>query len=101
VLSRQASRRVAKEHALHEPCDDDAAADHASYSHLMEFREILERRRMVRAYDPTPVPHDTLERIAGTVRRAPSAGFSQGQRLVVVTAAERRKAIAEASGEEF
>jgi FMN reductase [NAD(P)H] len=67
----------------------------------MEFREILERRRMVRAYDPTPVPHDTLARIARTVRRAPSAGFSQGQRLVVVTDAARRKAIAEASGEEF
>ena len=56
---------------------------------------------MVRAYDPKPVPRDTLERIAGTVRRAPSAGFSQGQRLIVVTDAARRKAIAEASGEEF
>jgi FMN reductase [NAD(P)H] len=67
----------------------------------MEFRELLERRRMVRAYEAGPVPRETLERIAGTVRRAPSAGFSQGQRLIVVTDAARRKAIAEASGEEF
>jgi FMN reductase [NAD(P)H] len=67
----------------------------------MEFKEILRRRRMVRAYRPDSVPRETLERIVGTVRRAPSAGFSQGQRLVVVTDPELRKAIADASGEEF
>jgi nitroreductase len=49
---------------------------------------------MVRAYRPDPVPRDALERIVATVRRAPSAGFSQGQRLLVVTAAERRQEIA-------
>jgi FMN reductase [NAD(P)H] len=81
--------------------DDDAAADHTSYSDPVEFREILRRRRMVRAYEPTPVPRETLERIVGTVRRAPSAGFSQGQRLIVVTEAEQKQAIAEASGEAY
>ena len=39
---------------------------------------------MVRHYTGERVPHDVLERIAATVRRAPSAGFSQGQRLLVV-----------------
>jgi nitroreductase len=39
---------------------------------------------MVRHYTGDPVPRETLERIAATVRRAPSAGFSQGQRLLVV-----------------
>jgi len=67
----------------------------------MEFREILKRRRMVRAYQAKPVPHETLERIVGTIRRAPSAGFSQGQRLIVVTDPERRKALADAVAEEF
>jgi len=67
----------------------------------VEFREILKRRRMVRAYEPRPVPREVLERIAGTVRRAPSAGFSQGQRLIVVTEPETRKAIADATGEEY
>jgi nitroreductase len=67
----------------------------------MEFREILKRRRMVRAYEPRPVPRETLERIVGTIRRAPSAGFSQGQRLIVVTEPERRRAIADAVREEF
>jgi nitroreductase len=39
---------------------------------------------MVRHYEPEPIPRETLERIAATVRRAPSGGFSQGQRLLVV-----------------
>ena len=51
----------------------------------MEFRELLRRRRMVRHYAAEAVDRETLERIAATVRRAPSAGYSQGQRLVVVT----------------
>lgn len=50
----------------------------------MEFRELLKHRRMVRHYDDNPIPRETLERIAATVRRAPSGGFSQGQRLLVV-----------------
>jgi FMN reductase [NAD(P)H] len=39
---------------------------------------------MVRHYRGEPIPRETLERIVATVRRAPSAGFSQGQRLLVV-----------------
>src|SRR5579864_1726837 len=39
---------------------------------------------MIRHYDHEPVPRETLERIVATVRRAPSGGFSQGQRLLVV-----------------
>jgi FMN reductase [NAD(P)H] len=60
---------------------------------------VLARRRMVRHYVDEPVAPDALERILGSVRRAPSAGFSQGQRLVVVTEPERRRAIAELLGE--
>lgn len=50
----------------------------------MDLRDILKRRRMVRHYTGEAVPRATLERIVATVRRAPSAGFSQGQRLLVV-----------------
>jgi nitroreductase len=67
----------------------------------VEFREILKRRRMVRAYEPEPVARETLERIAATIRRAPSGGFSQGQRLVIVTEVARRRAIAEAVDERY
>ena len=50
----------------------------------MELRELLKRRRMIRNYEREPIPREVLERIAATVRRAPSGGFSQGQRLLVV-----------------
>ena len=66
----------------------------------MDFRELLRRRRMVRAYEPEPVPREAIERIVRSVRRGPSAGFSQGLRLVVVTEAERRRRLAEVVGEE-
>ena len=56
----------------------------------MEFRELLPRRRMVRHYAPEPVSREVVERIVGTVRRAPSAGYSQGQRLLVVMEDEGR-----------
>lgn len=56
---------------------------------------------MVRAYAEKPVPHDALERVVETIRRAPSAGFSQGQRFVVVTDSERKRVLADAVGEEF
>jgi FMN reductase [NAD(P)H] len=61
----------------------------------MDLEEILKRRRMVRAYEPEPISRKAIERIVGTVRRAPSAGFSQGQRLVVVTDAGTRQQIAD------
>jgi nitroreductase len=48
------------------------------------FYDLLKQRRMVRHYTGEPVPRDVVERIVATVRRAPSAGFSQGQRLLVV-----------------
>jgi nitroreductase len=56
----------------------------------MEFAELLPRRRMVRHYAADPVPRAAVERIVATVRRAPSAGYSQGQRLLVVTEDEAR-----------
>jgi nitroreductase len=61
----------------------------------MEFDDILKRRRMVRNYADTPVTRESLERIAAAAQRAPSAGFSQGQRLVIVTEPDRRRAIAD------
>jgi nitroreductase len=70
-------------------------------SSLVQFRDVLRRRRIVRAYTSEPVPRGTLERIVGTIRRAPSAGFSQGQRFVVVTEEAGKRAIAQAVGEEY
>jgi nitroreductase len=61
----------------------------------MEFREVLARRRMHRAFLPESIPHETIERIAGVIRRAPSGGFSQGGSIVVVTDEAMRRTIAE------
>jgi nitroreductase len=66
----------------------------------MELADILKRRRMERSYLPDPVPRETVERIVATVRRAPSGGFSQGHRLLVVTEAETRAELARFAGED-
>jgi FMN reductase [NAD(P)H] len=66
----------------------------------MEFRDILARRRMHRAFLPEPVTREQIERIAGVIRRAPSGGFSQGGSIVVVTDDDQRHAIAAAFGDE-
>ena len=66
----------------------------------MEFRDILARRRMHRAFLPDPLPREQIERIANVIRRAPSGGFSQGGSIVVVTDDDQRHAIAAAFGDE-
>jgi nitroreductase len=67
----------------------------------VEFRDVLTRRRSVRTYADRPVPREVLERITdAAVVWAPSAGFSQGLRLVVVTDADTRHRIAFAASEE-
>ena len=59
----------------------------------MEVAAALRRRRMVRAYDPDrPVPPDAVDAVCAAALRAPSAGFTQGVSLLVVTAEERRAA---------
>ena len=66
----------------------------------VEFREVLARRRMHRAFLPEPLPDDQIDRIVSIIRHAPSGGFAQGSSIVVVTDGERRAAIARAFGDE-
>lgn len=59
----------------------------------MEFDQVLRRRRMVRAYDATrDVPPAALEAVLAAALRAPSAGFTQGVSLLVLTSAGQRAA---------
>ncbi len=52
----------------------------------MEFADVLRSRRMTRRYDPDrPIPRARLDTLLGLAMRAPSAGFSQGRDLVVLT----------------
>ncbi len=66
----------------------------------MEFRDILSRRRMHRAFLPDPIAQDQIDRIAHVIFRAPSGGFSQGGSIVVVTDEAKRHEIAQALGDE-
>jgi len=54
----------------------------------VELRDVVARRRMVRRFDPGPLPAGVLERILHAATRAPSAGFSQGLDLVVLEGPE-------------
>jgi nitroreductase len=67
----------------------------------MDLADILRRRKMVRNYTDEPVPRDVVERIVARARKAPTAGFSQGLRFVVVTEPAIRKAVAVAGGEDW
>jgi nitroreductase len=67
----------------------------------MEFKQVVNRRRMVRNYSDEPVEESVVMRIVETARRGPSAGFTQGVHFVVVTREDLRHAIAEAAGEEI
>ena len=67
----------------------------------MEFVDVVMKRRAVRRFEEGGVERDVIERIARFAQRSPSAGFSQGQRLVVVTDPERRREVARICGEEF
>jgi len=65
----------------------------------MDFAEVLRRRKAVRNYLPDAIPPETVERIVGRGRRAPSGGFSQGVRMVVVTDEATRRRVAELAEE--
>jgi nitroreductase len=54
----------------------------------VELREVVRRRRMVRRFDPGPLPAEVVDRILDSATRAPSAGFSQGLDLLVLEGPE-------------
>jgi nitroreductase len=51
---------------------------------VMEFQEVVRRRRMVRRYSPAPVDPAAVDRMLQNAVRAPSAGFSQGWAFLVL-----------------
>ena len=67
----------------------------------MEFADVVMKRRAYRRFEEGGVPRDAIERIARLAQRAPSGGFSQGQRLVVVMDPDRRREVARVCGEEY
>jgi nitroreductase len=51
---------------------------------LMEFTDVVRRRRMVRTYSSEPVDAEVLDRVLQNALHAPSAGFSQGWAFLVL-----------------
>jgi len=66
----------------------------------VEFRDVVMKRRAVRRFEEGGVDPAVIEQIARLAQRTPSAGFSQGQRLVVVADRDLRRAVARAAGED-
>ena len=66
----------------------------------MEFRDVVMKRRAVRRFAEGGVDRSIIERIARLAQRTPSAGFSQGQRLVVIVDRVKRREVARICGEE-
>lgn len=67
----------------------------------MEFAELVRTRRTVRRFEDKPVDPAVLEEIARLAQRTPSAGFAQGQRVVIVTDPEQRRRVAATCDESF
>jgi nitroreductase len=65
----------------------------------MEFSDVVMQRRAVRRFADGGVDRAVIERIARLAQRTPSAGFSQGQRLVVVVDPGLRRQVGIACGE--
>lgn len=66
----------------------------------MDFSEVVRKRRMVRHFTAEPVDMAAVARIVDMARRAPSAGYTQGQALVVVTDPAARAEIARLCSED-
>src|ERR1700735_3518539 len=56
----------------------------------MEFEEVVRKRRMTRRFSGDPIPEALLDELLRVGTRAPSAGFTQGIDLVVLTSDEAR-----------
>jgi len=65
----------------------------------MEFEKVVLKRRMVRNFQPKPVPKQVIDKILELALHAPSAGFSQGWAYVVVQDEKLRKQIGDLQGE--
>jgi nitroreductase len=66
----------------------------------MELRDVVQTRRMVRAYhSDQAVPRGSLLRMLDAATRAPSAGFSQGWDFVVLTDPADRQRFWDASAD--
>jgi len=61
----------------------------------MDVFEAIQKRKSSRSYESKPVPKETLEKLLEAARLSPSAKNIQPWHFIVVTEAEKRKALSE------
>ena len=66
----------------------------------MQFQDVVRRRRMVRSFEPTPLPCEVVERLLANAQRAPSAGFSQGWAFLALEGPQQTRSYWDAVGPE-
>jgi nitroreductase len=59
----------------------------------MEVYEAVQKRRSVRAYEPTPIPKETLDKVLDAARISPSANNRQPWHFILVTDPEKKKVL--------
>ncbi len=67
----------------------------------MDVLKAIQTRRSVRAYKSESVPEESLKKVLEAARLAPSANNAQAYKLIVVRDENRRKELAEATGQLF
>jgi nitroreductase len=68
----------------------------------MQFTDVIDRRRSIRAYSAKVVPKSKLDAVLATVQRAPSAGDLQAYLVIIVESPETKALLAEAAlGQSF
>jgi nitroreductase len=68
---------------------------------IMEFYDLIKKRKSVRRYRPDPIPDEVLNRILEAGRIAPSAKNIQPWRFIIVKNPEIKKKIAKASRDQL
>jgi nitroreductase len=68
---------------------------------MMQFFEVVDTRRSVRAFTATPIERDKLETILATTRLAPSAGGLEAYKIVVIDEVDAKAALAAAALDRF
>ncbi|MDA8196099.1 MAG: nitroreductase family protein [Actinomycetota bacterium] len=57
----------------------------------MEFYEVIRKRRVRRHFVDTEIPREVVDRIVWAIGRAPSAGYTQGNRILVIHSKSARE----------
>lgn len=67
----------------------------------MEFDRLVARRHMTRAFKPTPVPEEKIEKILHHAVRAPSAGHLQPWEFILIRDRDIKMRLAEAALQQY